>query len=261
MSSDGALLLAIDVGNTNISLGLFDGERKLRADWRMETRSGRTSDEYAAILSELFRLAGIDVASVKAAAVSSVVPPILSPIERLCRTFLKLAPLIVGPGTKTGVPVLSENPREVGADRIVNAVAAHELWPQGAIVVDFGTATTFDVISARGEYLGGAIAPGLTVSAEALYHATAKLPRVEIARPPAAIGRNTTTSMQSGLVFGYAGLVDAIVGRIKAEVDFAPRVVGTGGLAPLIAAEARSIDECDDMLTLRGLAIIHDRNR
>ena len=183
MSSDGALLLAIDVGNTNISLGLFDGERKLRADWRMETRSGRTSDEYAAILSELFRLAGIDLAAVKAAAVSSVVPPILPPIERLCRTYLKLAPLIVGPGTKTGVPVLSENPREVGADRIVNAVAAHERWPQGAIVVDFGTATTFDVISARGEYLGGAIAPGLTVSAEALYHATAKLPRVEIARP------------------------------------------------------------------------------
>jgi type III pantothenate kinase len=261
MSNDGALLLAIDVGNTNISFGLFDVQRKLRADWRLETRTGRTADEYVAILSELFRRAGIDLGKVTAVAVSSVVPPILAPIERLCRVHMNVTPLIVGPGTKTGVPVLYENPREVGADRIVNAVAAYDRWPQGAIVVDFGTATTFDVVTARGEYLGGVIAPGLTVSADALYHATAKLPRVEIARPPTAVGRNTVTSMQSGLVFGYAGLVDAIVGRIKAEVDFAPRVVGTGGLAPLIAAEARSIDECDDMLTLRGLAIIHDRNR
>jgi type III pantothenate kinase len=261
MTVEGALLLAIDVGNTNISLGLFDAGRSLRADWRLETRTGRTADEYIAILSELFRLAKLDLAAVKAVVVSSVVPPILAPFERLCRTHLRLEPLLIGPGTKTGVPVLSENPREVGADRIVNAVAAHERWPQGAIVVDFGTATTFDVVTARGEYLGGAIAPGLTVAAEALYHATAKLPRVEIARPASAIGRNTVTSMQSGLVFGYAGLVDAIVGRIKAEIDFAPRVVGTGGLAPLIAREARSIDECDDMLTLRGLAIIYDRNR
>ena len=261
MSNDGALLLAIDVGNTNISLGLFDVERKLRADWRLETRSGRTADEYVAILSELFRRAGIDLGAVKSVVVSSVVPPILTPLERLCRIYLNVTPLIVGPGTKTGVPVLYENPREVGADRIVNAVAAHDRWPQGAIVVDFGTATTFDVVTARGEYLGGVIAPGLNVSADALYHATAKLPRVEIARPPSAVGRNTVNSMQSGLVFGYAGLVDAIVGRIKTEVDFTPRVVGTGGLAPLIAAEARTIDECDDLLTLRGLAIIHDRNR
>ena len=261
MSNESALLLAIDVGNTNISLGLFDDKRALRADWRLETRTGRTGDEYVAIVSELFRRAGVDPAAVKAVAVSSVVPPILAPIERLCRTFLNLAPTIVGPGTKTGVPVLTENPREVGADRIVNAVAAHDRWPQSAIVVDFGTATTFDVVSARGEYLGGVIAPGLNVSAAALYHATAKLPRVDIVRPPAAIGRNTVHSMQAGLVFGYAGLVDAIVGRIKGEVDFAPRVVGTGGLAPLIATEARSIDECDDLLTLRGLAIIHDRNR
>jgi type III pantothenate kinase len=261
MSSDGAFLLAIDVGNTNISFGLFDGARKLRADWRLETRSGRTADEYVAILSELFRRADLEFNEVKSVSVSSVVPPILAPIERLCRVYLNLTPLIVGPGTKTGVPVLYENPREVGADRIVNAVGAHDRWPQGAIVVDFGTATTFDVVTPRGEYLGGVIAPGLNVSADALYHATAKLPRVEITRPPAAIGRNTVASMQSGLVFGYAGLVDALVGRIKAEIDFDPRVVGTGGLAPLIAAEARSIDECDDMLTLRGLAIIHDRNR
>jgi len=255
------MLLAIDVGNTNISLGLFDADRKLRADWRLETRRGRTADEYVSILSELFRRADLEFGVVTAVVISSVVPPIVAPLDRLCRVYLNLAPLVVGPGTKTGVPVLTENPREVGADRIVNAVAAHDRWPEGAIIVDFGTATTFDVVSARGEYLGGIIAPGLTVSADALFHATAKLPRVEIAHPPTAIGRNTVASMQSGLVFGYAGLVDALVGRIKAEVDFKPRVVGTGGLAPLIAAEARTIDECDDMLTLRGLAIIHDRNR
>jgi type III pantothenate kinase len=254
------MLLAIDIGNTNIALGLFEGHT-LRADWRLETRAGRTGDEYAAVLATLFGLRGLALSVVDAVAVSSVVPAALFPMEQLCRRHLGIEPLIVGPGTKSGMPILYENPREVGADRIVNAVAAHDRWPQGAIVVDFGTATTFDVVTARGEYLGGVIAPGLTVSADALYHATAKLPRVEITRPPSAIGRNTVASMQSGLVFGYAGLVDAIVGRIKAEVDFTPRVVGTGGLAPLIAAEARSIDECDDMLTLRGLAIIHDRNR
>jgi len=169
--------------------------------------------------------------------------------------------VIVGPGTKTGMPILYENPREVGADRIVNAVAAYQRWPQGAIVVDFGTATTFDVITSRGEYAGGVIAPGILVSAEGLYRATAKLPRVEIVRPKTAVGRNTVASIQSGLVFGYAGLVDAIVGRIKAEVDYQPRVVGTGGLAPLVASESTTIEECDDMLTLAGLALIYDRNR
>jgi type III pantothenate kinase len=261
MSNETALLLAVDVGNTNISLGLFDPSRTLKADWRLETRSGRTADEYAALLSELFRRAGLELSAVKAAVVSSVVPPILAPIERLCRTALGVEPLIVGPGIKSGIKILYENPREVGADRIVNAVAAYERWPGGAIVVDFGTATTFDVVSARGEYVGGVIAPGLMVAADALYHTTAKLPRVEIARPASVIGRNTVASMQSGLVFGYAGLVDAIVDRIRGEVDFSPRVVGTGGLASLIAREARTIDECDDMLTLQGLAIIHDRNR
>jgi type III pantothenate kinase len=256
-----ALLLDVDVGNTNISFGLFDANRKLVVDWRLETRTGRTADEYAALLGELFRRAGVELRAVAAVAISSVVPPILAPLERLCRDVFEVTPLVVGPGIKTGVPILYENPREVGADRIVNAVAAYDRWPSGAIVVDFGTATTFDVITARGEYAGGVIAPGLTVSAEALYHATAKLPRVEIARPATVVGRNTVASMQAGLVFGYAGLVDAIVDRIRGEVDFSPRVVGTGGLAPLIARETRTIDECDDRLTLRGLAIIHDRNR
>jgi type III pantothenate kinase len=263
------MLLAIDIGNTNIALGLFGpltqgpsiADAPLRADWRLETRAARTADEYAALLSELFRLAGLEMRAVMAVIVSSVVPPVLFPIEQLCRRHLRVEPLVVGPGTKTGMPILYENPREVGADRIVNAVAAHKRWPGGAIVVDFGTATTFDVVTSRGEYAGGVIAPGLTVSADALFTATAKLPRVEIVRPKTAIGRNTVASMQAGIVFGYAGLVDAIVGRIKAEVDFSPRVVGTGGLASLIAKDARTIDECDDMLTLQGLALIYERNR
>jgi type III pantothenate kinase len=254
------MLLAIDIGNTNIALGLFDGPT-LRADWRLETRASRTGDEYAALVATLFGLRGLALSSIDAAVVSSVVPPALFPMEQLCRRHLGVDPLIVGPGTKTGMPILYENPREVGADRIVNAVAAHQRWPGGAIVVDFGTATTFDVVTSRGEYGGGVIAPGLMVSADALYHATAKLPRVEITRPKNAIGRNTVASIQSGLVFGYAGLVDAIVARIQAEIDFQPRVVGTGGLAPLIAAESKTIQECDDMLTLQGLALIYERNR
>ena len=254
------MLLAIDIGNTNTVLGLFEGQA-LRADWRLETRAARTGDEYAALVATLFGLRGLALASVDAAAISSVVPAALFPIEQLCRRHLGIDPLIVGPGTKTGMPILYDNPREVGADRIVNGVAAHQRWPQGAIVVDFGTATTFDVITSRGEYAGGVIAPGLTVSADALYKATAKLPRVEIVRPKNVVGRNTVASIQSGLVLGYAGLVDAIVQRIQAEVDFQPRVVGTGGLAPLIAAESKTIQECDDMLTLRGLALIYERNR
>jgi type III pantothenate kinase len=254
------MLLAIDIGNTNTVLGLFEG-KTLRADWRLETRAARTGDEYAALVATLFGLRGLALASVDAVAISSVVPPALFPIEQLCRRHLGIDPLVVGPGTKTGMPILYENPREVGADRIVNGVAAHARWPEGAIVVDFGTATTFDVITARGEYAGGVIAPGLLVSADALYHATAKLPRVEIVRPKNVVGRNTVASIQSGLVFGYAGLVDAIVQRIQAEVDFQPRVVGTGGLAPLIAAESKTIQECDDLLTLRGLALIYERNR
>ena len=254
------MLLAIDIGNTNTVLGLFEG-KNLRADWRLETRAARTGDEYAALVATLFGLRGLALASVDAVAISSVVPPALFPIEQLCRRHLGIAPLIVGPGTKTGMPILYENPREVGADRIVNGVAAYARWPEGAIVVDFGTATTFDVITARGEYAGGVIAPGLMVAADALYHATAKLPRVEIVRPKNVVGRNTVASIQAGLVFGYAGLVDAIVQRIQAEVDFQPRVVGTGGLATLIAAESKTIQECDDMLTLRGLALIYERNR
>jgi len=269
------MLLAIDVGNTNIVLGLYDlsavgdvtsavGEGHppgLRAHWRLDTRASRTGDEYAAVLAQLFALKGMSFADVAAIIVSSVVPPALFPIEALCRDYLGHEPLIVGPGIKTGIAVLYDNPREVGADRIVNAIAAHARFPQGAVVVDFGTATTFDVVTPRGEYAGGIIAPGLTVSADALYSRTAKLPRVEISRPRTAIGKNTVASIQAGLVFGYAGLVDALVTRIRGEIDFSPRVVATGGLAPLVAAESTTIDECDDLLTLDGLRLLYGRSR
>jgi type III pantothenate kinase len=277
------MLLAIDVGNTNIVLGLYArapgpaaqaaaavaaviggpkaGAAGLQAHWRLDTRASRTSDEYAALLAQLFALRGFALEDVGAVIVSSVVPPAVFPIEKLCRDHLHQEPMVVGPGIKTGIAVLIDNPREVGADRIVNAVAAHARWPGGAIVVDFGTATTFDVVTPRGEYAGGIIAPGLMVSADALYARTAKLPRVEIARPRFAIGKNTVASIQSGLVFGYAGLVDALVNRIRSEVDFAPRIVATGGLATLIAADSATIDECDDMLTLDGLRLLFERNR
>jgi type III pantothenate kinase len=254
------MLLAVDIGNTNIVFGLFEGET-LKIDWRAETRVERTGDEYAGFFRGLFELSGLKFADITAGIISSVVPPATAPIERFFARYLSLPPLVVGPGIKTGMPILYENPREVGADRIVNAVAAYARYPQGAVVVDFGTATTFDVVTDKGEYAGGIIAPGLMVAADALFQKTAKLPRVEITRPKTAIGRNTVASMQSGLVFGYTGLVDALVQRIRSEVKFTPRVVATGGLGPLIAAESSTIEECDELLTLRGLQILHDRNR
>jgi type III pantothenate kinase len=254
------MLLVVDVGNTNTVLGVYDGDT-LRAHWRIETKKGRTSDEYAIILRQLYELDAIVAPVITAGIVSSVVPPVLFPIEDFFKRHLKLTPLVVGPGIKTGMPILYENPREVGADRIVNSVAAYEDFHQGCIIVDFGTATTFDVVTPKGEYLGGAIVPGVHISADALYHHASKLPRVEIVRPARVVGRNTVASMQSGLVFGYAGMVDAIVERMRAEVDFPARCVATGGLAPLIAKESRTIESSDEMLTLRGLKILYERNR
>lgn len=253
------MLLAIDIGNTNLAIGLFDGPA-LKSDWRLETSAGRTADEYAVLLRGMFELAGWRLDQVTGAIIASVVPPATWPVENLCRKHLKVEPVVVGPGTRTGMKILIDNPREVGADRIVNAVAAFRRWPQGAVVVDFGTATNLDVVTSRGEYAGGVIAPGLRASADALYHATAKLPRVELVRPRSVIGKNTVACMQSGLVFGYAGMIDALVAGIRREVDFQPRVVATGGLAHLIAPESREIEECDDMLTLNGLQILHERN-
>jgi type III pantothenate kinase len=254
------MLLAVDIGNTHTVFGLFDGE-SLRTDWRAETRVERSADEYAALLRGLCELEGVGLGDVTAGIISSVVPPATGPVERFFQRYLKITALVVGPGIKTGMPILYDNPREVGADRIVNAVAAFVRWPQGSVVVDFGTATTFDVITSRGEYAGGVIAPGLMVSADALFRATAKLPRVEICRPKSVVGKNTVASIQAGLVFGYAGLVDAIVNRIRSEVDFDPHVVATGGLGPLVARESSTIQDCDELLTLRGLQILHDRNR
>jgi type III pantothenate kinase len=254
------MLLAVDIGNTNTVFGLFEGDT-LKTDWRAETRVERTGDEYAAFFRGLLELSGLRFSDISAGIISSVVPPATAPVERFFSRYLSMTPLVVGPGMKTGMPILYENPREVGADRIVNAVAAYARFPQGAVVVDFGTATTFDVVTEKGEYAGGIIAPGLMVAADALFRSTAKLPRVEITRPKSAIGRNTVASMQAGLVFGYTGLVDALVQRIRSEVKFVPRVVATGGLGPLITAESSTIEECDELLTLRGLQILHDRNR
>ncbi|MBP8809497.1 MAG: type III pantothenate kinase [Kofleriaceae bacterium] len=252
-------LLAVDVGNTNTVLGVFRGG-DLVNHFRIETNAGRTSDELAVLVRSLLELQGFAWGSLDAGIVSSVVPPAVFGIQRFFKQYLGTPALVVGPGIKTGMPILYENPREVGADRIVNAVAAYETHKVGCIVVDFGTATTWDVVTPRGEYLGGAIAPGIQISAEALYSHAAKLPRVEIARPGKVIGRNTVASMQSGLLYGYAGMVDALVTRIRAEVDFPAKCIATGGLAKLVASESATIEETDELLTLRGLKLLYDRN-
>jgi len=254
------VLLAIDVGNTNTVLGVFEGSKLLQS-WRVETNHARTGDEYGIQIRQLFALSGIDHRQVHAVAASSVVPPMAFTLRQMATRYFNLEPLFVGPGVKTGMPILYENPREVGADRVVNAVAAFERWKSALIVVDFGTATTFDAVTAKGEYLGGAICPGVNISMEALFRAASKLPRVEFQRPPHVVGRNTVHSMQSGLVYGYVALVDGLCVRMAEELGTQPRVVATGGLASLIAGISTAITEVDDQLTLDGLRIIHERNR
>lgn len=253
------MLLVIDVGNTNTVLGMYAGET-LERSWRITTDKLRTVDEYAMLINDLFGLSGFAFGDVRHVVISCVVPPLLSTLEGLCRDYFKLKPVVVGPGIRTGMPILYDNPREVGADRIVNAVAAFEKHRRSLIVVDFGTATTFDYITPRGEYQGGAIAPGLGISAEALFERASKLPRVEFAAPPSVIARNTVNSIQAGLIFGYAGLVDGIVQRMKQETRDEPLVVATGGLATLIAPFAQTIALTDPDLTLEGLLLIHQRN-
>jgi len=254
------MLLAIDVGNTHTVLGLYETS-KLAHRFRVESSRGRTTDEHRVLLRSLLDMAGVDRKSVDASILASVVPAITEPTERALEAEFGRPPVVVGPGVRTAMPILYENPREVGADRIVNAVAAYERYKQGCIIVDFGTATTFDLVTAKGEYAGGAIAPGITTSADGLYQAASKLPRVEIVRPASVIGRNTVASMQAGLVFGYVGLVDEIVSRMRHQVDYPCKCVATGGLAPLIAKDSRTIEATDEMLTLDGLRLIYERNR
>lgn len=256
------MLLVIDVGNTNTVLGLYDGD-KLVYDWRIRTEIGHTVDEYGMLIYNLYKSSRIKIKKVGAITgiiISCVVPPMLNILEPLSVKYFNVKPMIVGPGIKTGMPIYYDNPKEVGADRIVNAVAAYQKYKRESIIVDFGTATTFDYISKKGEYLGGCIAPGIVISSEALFQRAAKLPRVEFSRPKTVITKDTITAMQAGIMFGYAGLVDGIVERIKEEVKSNPLVIATGGLAKVVAPETKSIDKVEDMLTLDGLLIIYNLN-
>lgn len=253
------MLLVIDVGNSNIVLGIYDDERLLK-DWRISTDKAKTADEYGILVHDLFRLAGIGFKEIKDIIISSVVPTLTGTLEKLSLDYFGFRPYVVGPGIKTGMPIQYDNPKEVGADRIVNAVAGFEKYRCSLIIVDFGTATTFDFVNRKGEYCGGAIAPGLMISMEALFQRASKLPRVEILRPPSIIAKNTVNSMQAGIFYGYVGLVDEIVSRMCSESRENPRVIATGGLAGLITPESKTIEVVEEFLTLEGLRILYRRN-
>ncbi len=258
--SAASLLVAVDVGNTQTVFGVFRGD-SLVESFRLSSDAERTADEYGAVLLPLFRRAGLEPADAEGVVYSSVVPPLHPTLDALARRYFGCAPLFVEPGIKTGMPIRIDNPTEVGADRIVNAVAARERYGAPVVVVDFGTATTFDVVNGAGEYVGGIISPGVSISAEALFSHGSRLYRVDIRRPDHLIGRNTAGAMQSGIYYGYIGLVDGILERLTAEVPDLETVVATGGLAPLIAAGSRFLREVDPLLTLAGLKLIHERNR
>ena len=253
------MLLTIDVGNTNIGFGLFDRDRLVH-QFRCESARQRTADEYAVFVRQTLLLKDVDYKKVDAGIIASVVPSLTDVMVDIVRRAFAREPLVVGPKIRSGMPILYETPREVGADRVVNAVAAFDQVKAGVIVVDFGTATTFDCVSEKGEYLGGVIAPGIQISADALFSRAAMLHRVEFAKPARVVGRNPVQSMQSGIVFGHAGLVDGVVGRIKAELGYPCAVIGTGGLASLIAPQTSSIERVDDALTLQGLRLLYERN-
>jgi type III pantothenate kinase len=253
------MLLAIDIGNTNITLGIYDGDI-LGPSWRFATGHGKMADEYGAWMLRLFSHSEIPVEKIRAAAMASVVPPVPGAVVEACRRFLFCEPMVVDASFNTGVRILYDDPGQVGADRIVDVAAAYKLYGGPACIIDFGTATTFDAISEDGEYLGGAIAPGIRVAAEALFRRASKLPKVELVRPPAAVGRNMTHSLQSGLLLGYVGLVEGISGRFRAELGNSTKVIATGGLAEMIARETNVISILAPWLTLDGLRIIYDLN-
>lgn len=253
------MLLLLDVGNTNIVIGVYKN-KKLLIDWRMTTDRSKTADEYAMTLKNLFDFHELNIKEIKAVAISSVVPPVMPQLIKMSERYIGVEPLVVGPGIKTGINIKYDNPREVGADRIVNAVAAYHKFGGPLIIVDFGTATTFCVVAENGNYLGGAIAPGIGISTEALFQRAAKLPRIELIKPKNVICKNTVNSMQAGIIYGFVGQVDEIVRRMKEEVKADCRVIATGGLAPLIAKESRTINVVEPYLTLEGLRLIYELN-
>ncbi len=254
------MIMVFDVGNTNIVMGVYR-EGQLFKHWRIRTDNQRTCDEYGVLIKSLFDFDGLKMQDIEALVMSSVVPSLMLELEWMSQKFFSCRPLQVGPGIKTGLAIKYENPREVGADRVVNAVAAYHKYGGNLIIVDFGTATTFCVVNEKGEYLGGAIAPGIKISTEALFARAAKLPRVEMIKPRSLIGKNTVSSMQAGIVYGFVGQVEGIINRMKKELDFEPKVVATGGLAEIIARETAAIDVVDDFLTLDGLHLIYELNR
>jgi len=253
------VLLVIDVGNTDTVLGVYDGD-ELVHDWRIRTNAEHTVDEYGILIYNLYKASRISSRAIRDIIISCVVPPMLNILDDLCLKYFNVKPIIVGPGIKTGMPIFYDNPKEVGADRIVNAVAAFTKYERELIVVDFGTATTFDYISPLGEYMGGCIAPGIMISTEALFYRAAKLPRVELSKPKSIIAKDTVSSMQAGIMYGYASLVDGIVERMRMETGGNPLVVATGGLAKVVAPETKTIEVVEDMLTLEGLRIIYNMN-
>lgn len=254
------MLLAIDIGNTSSNFGIFDGDN-LKFSWRLTTGIDRSADEYGALLLTLLQHQPLPVTAITGVALCSVVPPLVPIFQEVCHEYLRISPMVVEPGIKTGLRVSVDNPRELGPDRVVNAVAAHHLYGAPVIVIDFGTATTFDVVSREGNYLGGAIAPGINISSEALYARTAMLPRIELIHPKQAIGRTTTSAMQSGMMFGYVGLVENIVRRIKQELEGKAKVVATGGYAHSLSREIPVIEIVNPDLSLIGLHLIYEMNK
>ncbi|OES45909.1 type III pantothenate kinase [Domibacillus iocasae] len=253
------MIFVLDVGNTNTVLGVYEGET-LKHHWRIETNRNKTEDEYGMMIKSLFQHDGLQFEQIEGVIISSVVPPIMAALERMCKKYFHVKPLVVGPGVKTGLNIKYENPREVGADRIVNAVAGIHEYGTPLIIVDFGTATTYCYIDESSHYMGGLIAPGIGISTEALYTRASKLPRIEITRPETVVGKNTVSAMQAGILYGYVGQVEGIVSRIKKESNTDATVIATGGLAGLIAKECSMIDIVDPDLTLKGLLLIYKRN-